>query len=61
MCAKFGSDWFRNVDLYKVKHTHTHTHKHKLTFNFIYKSGKINRRKKEVCVCVGGGAVRSDS
>jgi hypothetical protein len=24
MCAKFGSDWFRNVNLYKVQ-THTHT------------------------------------
>jgi hypothetical protein len=24
LCAKFGSDWFRNVNLYKVQ-THTHT------------------------------------
>jgi hypothetical protein len=24
MCAKFGSDWFRNVNLYNVQ-THTHT------------------------------------
>jgi hypothetical protein len=27
MCAKFGSDWFKNVNLYKVQtNTHTHTH-----------------------------------
>jgi hypothetical protein len=40
MCAKFGSDLFRNVNLYKVqtnKQTNTHTHTHKLTFSFIYK------------------------
>jgi len=30
MCAKFGSDRFRNVDLYKVQ-------TNKLTFIFIYK------------------------
>jgi hypothetical protein len=34
LCAKFGSDWFRNVNLYKVQ---TNTHTHKLTFSFIYK------------------------
>jgi hypothetical protein len=33
MCAKFGSHWFRNVNLYKVQ---TNTHTHKLTFSFIY-------------------------
>jgi hypothetical protein len=34
MYAKFGSDWFRNVNLYKVQ---THTHTNKLIFSFIYK------------------------
>jgi hypothetical protein len=29
-CAKFGLDWFRNVNLYKF-------HKYKQTFIFIYK------------------------
>jgi hypothetical protein len=32
LCAKLGSDWFRNVNLYKVQ-----TNTHKLTFSFIYK------------------------
>jgi hypothetical protein len=30
MCAKFGSDWFTNVNLYKVQ-------THAQTFSFIYK------------------------
>jgi hypothetical protein len=36
MCAKFGSDWFRNVNLYKVQ-TNKQTNTHKLTFSFIHK------------------------
>jgi hypothetical protein len=32
MCATFGLDWLRNVDLYKVQ-----TNTHKLTFSFICK------------------------
>jgi hypothetical protein len=35
MCAKFGSDWFRNVNLYKVQ-TNKQTHTHKLTLSFIH-------------------------
>jgi hypothetical protein len=34
MCAKFGSDRFRNVDLYKVQ---TNIQKNKQTFIFVYK------------------------
>jgi hypothetical protein len=41
MCTKFGSDWLKNVNLYKVqpnKQTHKETNKNKKkTFNFIYK------------------------
>jgi len=44
MCAKLGSDWFRNLNLYKVrtnKQTHTHTQtnkqKRKEIFRFVYK------------------------
>jgi len=33
ICAKFGSDWFINVNLYKVQ---THTQTNKQTFSFIY-------------------------
>jgi len=40
ICAKSGSDWFRNVNLYKVqkkKKTRTHTSKEtNKTFSFIY-------------------------
>ena len=34
MCAEFGSDWFRNVNLYEVK---TNKQTNKQTFIFIYK------------------------
>jgi hypothetical protein len=34
MCTKYGSDWFRNVDLYKVQ-------TNKQSFSFIYKMKEL--------------------
>jgi len=42
MCAKFGADWFRNVNLYKLQ-THTYTNKNlsALYIRFRYISSNI--------------------
>jgi hypothetical protein len=40
LCAKFGSDWFRNVYLYKVQ---TNRRTHKLTFSFMYKMSGLSK------------------
>jgi hypothetical protein len=38
MCAKYGSDWFRNVNLYRYKLTN------KQIFSFVYKIGWYNNK-----------------
>jgi len=61
MCAKFGSDWFRNVNLYNVQ-----TNKQTKTFSFIYKIGSL-KSNVEIhvleLICfkvVGCGCLRMD-